>query len=173
MSDQLESNQMAIVSSRNFCYILSNTMRTHTYVGYTNNPCRRIRQHNGELAGGAKYTTRYGRKVGQDGQPYGGWEFAALISNPSPLFDNKIALSLEWHMKPHKNYNKTLLNRRFEDPVHSRIRFLEKAIRDHPKFADFNDFELYLDSNRYNFADDLLDSGRVSLVSKDQLLIAQ
>ena len=38
-------------------YLLYNTKSTCTYVGITNNPNRRIRQHNGELVGGAKYTT--------------------------------------------------------------------------------------------------------------------
>jgi putative endonuclease len=41
-----------------YCYLLLGPGRT--YVGATNNLPRRIRQHRGELAGGAKYTTRHG-----------------------------------------------------------------------------------------------------------------
>ena len=38
-------------------YLLKHTTQNKTYVGSTNNLARRIRQHNGELVGGAKYTT--------------------------------------------------------------------------------------------------------------------
>lgn len=82
----------------NYCYILFNKSNNKTYVGYTNNPTRRIRQHNGEIKGGARATTR-----SPTSSP---WNFALLItavsSDASPnteAFDNKKALSLEWHMK--------------------------------------------------------------------------
>lgn len=38
------------------CYLITNGR--FTYVGITNNMTRRLRQHNGELAGGARSTTR-------------------------------------------------------------------------------------------------------------------
>jgi len=38
-------------------YLLKHTIHNKTYLGITNNLQRRIRQHNGELVGGAKYTT--------------------------------------------------------------------------------------------------------------------
>jgi len=38
-------------------YLLINTVNSCTYIGMTNNLIRRIRQHNGDLVGGAKYTT--------------------------------------------------------------------------------------------------------------------
>ena len=40
-----------------YCYLLhSTTSKTRTYIGYTIDPKRRLRQHNGEITGGAKYT---------------------------------------------------------------------------------------------------------------------
>ena len=42
-----------------YCYILYNTVTKHTYNGYTNNVERRLRQHNGEIKGGARATRSY------------------------------------------------------------------------------------------------------------------
>jgi predicted GIY-YIG superfamily endonuclease len=71
-----------------FCYILRNiepAYKKMTYIGSTNNPLRRIRQHNKELVGGAKYTS--GKGV---------WEIYALLTG----FPNHInTLSCEWRLK--------------------------------------------------------------------------
>lgn len=69
------------------CYILTNREGTRTYVGYTNNPGRRLRQHNGEIKGGARATRGH----------RGAWAFLALLS--SPQLTHHTALSLEWHIK--------------------------------------------------------------------------
>lgn len=72
-----------------YCYILHNTQPQHkraTYNGSTNNPLRRLRQHNREISGGAKATSRCN----------GGWDFCALLSG----FDtHKNCLSCEWRIK--------------------------------------------------------------------------
>lgn len=67
-----------------FVYILKEVEGKRTYVGYTINLERRLKQHNGELSGGAKYTK--GRK----------WEFAAYLSG---FPDKIIALQCEWKIK--------------------------------------------------------------------------
>jgi predicted GIY-YIG superfamily endonuclease len=105
-----------------FCYLIINETGRNTYVGYTINPTKRLRQHNGEIKGGAKYTSRNGRA----------WQYIAIIS--SPAFDNHLALSLEWHMKEHKRGRKrdALFN-----PITNRIALLQKALQ-HEKFKDLH-----------------------------------
>jgi len=72
-----------------FCYILRNNKDEYkhcTYNGSTNNPIRRLRQHNCEIKGGAKATSRTD----------GGWQIIALLSG----FPGHInALSCEWRFK--------------------------------------------------------------------------
>ena len=46
-------------SSPWWVYVLASTVRTVTYVGCTNDVPRRVRQHNGELSGGARFTQRW------------------------------------------------------------------------------------------------------------------
>ena len=67
-----------------FCYMLASDDGKKTYVGATINPDRRLRQHNGELAGGARAT--HGRS----------WKRRFLVGG----FDNeKAALRFEWRWK--------------------------------------------------------------------------
>ena len=54
-------------------YLLKNTHTKYTYLGITNNSSRRIRQHNCEIKGGAKYT----RAMKGDGV----WQYHMKISN--------------------------------------------------------------------------------------------
>jgi structure-specific endonuclease subunit SLX1 len=70
-----------------YCYILYNDNNNKTYNGYTVNPLRRIRQHNSEIKGGAKYTTK--SKVE--------WKYLLIIE--SEQFDKNNALCFEWMLK--------------------------------------------------------------------------
>lgn len=83
-------------------YLIINKSNNCTYIGITNNPERRIRQHNGELKGGAKYTTF---KKGN-----GKWEYYGFILG---LYKH-IALSIEKkvHIHSRKTYGKTPLEKR-------------------------------------------------------------
>ena len=74
-------------SDKFYCYILKNDQNNRTYNGFTVNPKRRIRQHNQEIVGGAKYTKKYGEKD---------WEVYVLVTG---FPDNVNALQCEWRIK--------------------------------------------------------------------------
>lgn len=81
-----------------YCYLLA--CDNKTYVGATIDPDRRLRQHNGEISGGAKATRGHV------------WERKALVG---PFEDNHKALSFEWHWKRNsKKYKGTPLERRMK-----------------------------------------------------------
>ena len=66
------------------CYIIEN--KRFTYVGVSNNVVKRLRAHNGEIKGGAKYTTSKGP----------GWKHVCVIHG----FPTKIeSMQFEWALK--------------------------------------------------------------------------
>ena len=67
-----------------FCYMLASTDGRKTYVGATVNPDRRLRQHNGEICGGAHATK--GRS----------WKRRFLVGG---FADERAALRFEWRWK--------------------------------------------------------------------------
>jgi len=83
-------------------YLLKNTHSQYTYLGITNNSVRRIRQHNGIIKGGAKYT----RMKKQNGT----WIYHLKISN----LTKRESLSMERTAKNlrHKAKGKTSLEKR-------------------------------------------------------------
>jgi predicted GIY-YIG superfamily endonuclease len=99
-------------------YVLVNTSHNKTYVGITNNPTRRLRQHNGELVGGAKYTTA--------NKGTGEWLFYGFIRN----LEKRQSLSLEKRIKIKSRKLKGL-------PIEKRINAI------HLILCEFN--ELYFD----------------------------
>lgn len=72
---------------KHFVYIIygiNSSNKKKYYIGYTNNPQRRIRQHNREIVGGAKSTIGYK------------WKYCGIITN----FRDKIeGLQIEWRLK--------------------------------------------------------------------------
>jgi predicted GIY-YIG superfamily endonuclease len=76
-----------IVSKDYIVYLLQNTANRFVYVGSTNNRIRRIRQHNGCLVGGAKFTKQK-KELGE-------WIFYGYIEN----LEKRQALSIEKEYK--------------------------------------------------------------------------
>jgi structure-specific endonuclease subunit SLX1 len=100
-----------------FCYILRNKHEQYqylTYNGFTNNPKRRLRQHNEEIKGGARYTHGKG----------GGWEIYALLSG---FHTNINALSCEWLIK-HPSGKPGRREKKFNGPE-GRIRSLNRILQ--------------------------------------------
>ena len=54
-------------------YLLVHSIHNRTYLGITNNSARRLRQHNGDLKGGARYTTGF--------KGDGEWLYHTCVSN--------------------------------------------------------------------------------------------
>ncbi len=78
------------------CYIIEN--ERSTYVGITNNRIKRLRQHNCEISGGAKYTSSKGP----------GWNYVCVINN----LDKITSMQLEWAIKHEKPINASgIINR--------------------------------------------------------------
>jgi structure-specific endonuclease subunit SLX1 len=78
------ASDAAAATSAWYCYMLQSTDGKRTYVGATVNPARRLRQHNGELVGGARATK--GRS----------WTRRFLIGG---FNDERSALRFEWYWK--------------------------------------------------------------------------
>lgn len=75
---------MEIANNPWIFYIIQNN--GYTYAGVSPDPVRRLRQHNGEISGGAKYTTSKGS----------GWTHVCLVDG----FRDKIeAMQFEWAVK--------------------------------------------------------------------------
>jgi predicted GIY-YIG superfamily endonuclease len=114
MSD-LENTKIYVV------YILINTSHNKTYVGITNKPERRIRQHNGELVGGAKYTT--------SNKAEGEWKFYGFIRN----LDKHTALSLEKKIKIRSKKNSGT-------PIEKRVKAISSLLNEYNQINETNLF---------------------------------
>ena len=74
-------------------YILISTVSNRTYVGYAKDPFKRLRQHNGEITGGAKRTRK--------GRP---WQLVLWVTG-FPY--EKTALQFEFCIQHTKRYRRT------------------------------------------------------------------
>jgi hypothetical protein len=94
-------------------YLLINNKNRCTYIGCTNNLTRRLRQHNGELVGGAKYT----RMKKQDGE----WSYYGYINN----LDKHLALSIE------KKIQKRTKKTQGDNPLCKRLNCINKLLEEY------------------------------------------
>jgi len=76
-----------------------------SYIGYTVNLTRRLRQHSGKITGGAKYTKKWNGDV-------------SLVAHVSGFTSKNVAMSYEWHAK---RPCRTSPNTRLGDGSHVRL----------------------------------------------------
>lgn len=89
-------------------YVLESGDRERTYVGLTNNLVKRLRQHNGIIKGGARYTSMKTN-----------WKLACLVHG---FNTDSQARKLEWRM------HHTRTSGKFKRPLHRRIQELNQVL---------------------------------------------
>lgn len=147
------------MSNKFYCYILASSNIKHlnkTYNGMTNNLHKRIRQHNGEIKGGAKYTCGKGP-----------WKYIAIIEG---YVDKKDAMCCEWKIKHPTNtksrptkYNKPIGRIKSLELIFSLDKWTSKALYG----PSNNNYTLYLDSEYF----DILDINNIQIKNINELLI--
>ena len=106
------------MSQNNFLvYLLVNTVNNCTYIGYTNNSTKRLRQHNGELVGGAKYTSIKKNN--------GEWVYYGQILN----LEKKQALSIEKKIQKRTKKSKGCC------PLDRRLNCISKLLEEYPDLS--------------------------------------
>lgn len=96
-------------------YLLTNTNNNYTYLGITNNSIKRLRQHNGEIKGGAKYTNSFKGK--------GEWIYYLKIKN----LTKSEALSIEKTAK--NNQKKAIGNKPIDKRLNVLLPILDKYLK--------------------------------------------
>ena len=101
-----------LLSTCYVCYVLVSSGNRKTYAGSTNNLVRRLRQHRGQIRGGARATSSFGTSA----------KYLFVVSG----FDGKrSALRFEWRLKQHRGWYKVLKG----TPVSKRWLLLQFALQ--------------------------------------------
>jgi structure-specific endonuclease subunit SLX1 len=93
------------------CYVLISEVSNKTYIGITNRLERRIRQHNGECSGGAKYTCQ--------SRP---WRIYGYVKGFGQ--DKSKVLKFEWRWKFYSKKEKGT-------PIEKRLKAKNKLFEEH------------------------------------------
>lgn len=94
-----------------YCYLIqSEANKNFSYIGITNDLGRRLRQHNGQLKGGAKCTRRY-----KD------WTYVTNVEFPT----YSDAASFEWYWKHYQTKNG--IWRRTKSGIEQKIKRLQEV----------------------------------------------
>jgi structure-specific endonuclease subunit SLX1 len=96
-----------------YCYLI--TSNNLTYIGTTNDLVKRLKQHNGELSGGAKATRRFND-----------WIYCRIID----CKDKKTALSFEWKWKHYLTKNNKW--RRTKSGLDNKLIRLDELLKIYP-----------------------------------------
>ena len=99
-------------------YLLKHTIHNKTYLGITNNLKRRLRQHNCEIKGGAKYTSSFLL----DGK----WEYYMIIKD----LTKSNALSYERIIKNRRKKGKG------KTPLEKRMYLINNLISENKKLSE-------------------------------------
>lgn len=145
---------MIINKMPHYCYILWHQETNMTYNGYTNNLERRLRQHNGELSGGARSTSRFP----------GGWQYLFIITSEELTYER--ALSLEWHIR--FPTNKRPRPRNYQGAV-GRIEGV-RLVLENPKFGDIMRWKCWVHDA---YRDILRGSDKLELINNQTELTSQ
>jgi len=118
-----------------YFYIIYN--QQSTYAGVSPDPLQRLRKHNGEICGGAKYTTSKGP----------GWKHLCIISG----FQDKIqSMQFEWAVKHEPPRNVGGIQSRIEKlyKVLNKKKWTSKSPESYsvPLLIEWSDKELFLSS---------------------------
>ena len=117
------------------CYLLRSMSPSHgrsTYIGFTTNPSRRLRQHNGQLVGGARRTASQGKRP---------WSLVCVVAGFGTARE---ALSFEWawqHPGKSKNVKAALGEKKAKaignrHGAGARLELLQAMVRDCKPWAE-------------------------------------
>jgi len=149
--------------SKYYCYIIRSTnpaFSNSTYNGSTNNLVRRLRQHNGELVGGAKAT-----------RGKGPWVYMGIWEG---FQSHREALSCEWRIKHPTNSRKRPPQ---YNGVKGRIKSLSLLVgidcwtSQSSGMENGLDYKLYLDENLLKFVNLETKKPNLEIKKLDDLII--